>query len=284
MDVQQRFVLYQPSYPLSEYVECLWHVYGPAPYRRDKILPTHNIELIINLGEPPRAFQAGEPQEAIDCTTAWVCGLQTQYIITETPAFSNMFGVRFKAGGAYPFFHFPMGEVTDLIVDMQQVWGAFVEELRERLFEAADTQARFLLLERMLLERLSEERNNISLVSAANRALLTVFKPATIREISDDLGVSHKHLISRFKTAVGTSPKMLQRVYRFHRALYSIDPSQNVDWAEIAYAHYYYDQAHFNRDFAHFTGSTPTDYMTQRRAFLGDDLKQGEDVIFVPIE
>lgn len=81
----------------------------------------------------------------------------------------------------------------------------------------------------------------------------------------------------------GVAPKALARLYRFQQALASIDPARPAEWATIAHAACYYDQAHFNKDFAAFTGLTPTEYLRLRRAVFGETLARGEDVHFVPI-
>jgi methylphosphotriester-DNA--protein-cysteine methyltransferase len=104
-----------------------------------------------------------------------------------------------------------------------------------------------------------------------------------IKALSEQIGISQKHLDAQFRRLVGVSPKTLARIYRFQRALQSIDPVRPVDWAAVAHTALYYDQSHFNKDFAAFTGFNPTEYLRLRRQAFGDTLARGEDLHFVPI-
>jgi len=102
--------------------------------------------------------------------------------------------------------------------------------------------------------------------------------------LSDKVGLSQKHLINLFNKIVGVSPKMLQRIIKFNQVLHTIDPTKPINWAEIAHRCYYYDHAHFNKDFLTFSGFNPTTYLQLRQEFYGDVLPQGNDVNMVPID
>jgi AraC-like DNA-binding protein len=120
-------------------------------------------------------------------------------------------------------------------------------------------------------------------VQAAVKALAKQNGAVPIHSLSEDFGVSHKHLISQFKLMVGVTPKALAKIYRLQHVLHDINPSSLVNWAEVAYAADYYDQAHFNHEFAAFTGLSPGDYLRMRRQISGNTLGQAEDVHFIPL-
>jgi AraC-like DNA-binding protein len=100
-----------------------------------------------------------------------------------------------------------------------------------------------------------------------------------IAGIADDLGCSHKHLISRFREAFGMTPKTAVRLLRFEKAVGLIE-SQTPTLADIAIDCGYYDQAHFHRDFRRFAGCTPAAF---RERLVPDDgvIEAADGVNFV---
>jgi hypothetical protein len=64
--------------------------------------------------------------------------------LIDTAEQASVLGVAFTPGGAAPFLHMPAREVRDLLVSLEDVWGAEAHGLRERLLEAApDDASRF---------------------------------------------------------------------------------------------------------------------------------------------
>jgi methylphosphotriester-DNA--protein-cysteine methyltransferase len=83
-----------------------------------------------------------------------------------------------------------------------------------------------------------------------------------IARIADEVGWSHRHLITRFRQQVGLRPKTAARLVRFDGVWRSIDQRRPLDWgADTGYA----DQAHLVRDFREFTGTTPVEFLDQTR-------------------
>lgn len=276
------FHIFAPREPLSRYLEFLWYQHGDLLTARETILPTGAIELIVNLGQPHRVLEKRDYSRGNVHREAWIAGLHTQTMVIESVD-SHMIGARFKPGGACPFFACPIHELNNQVIPMDCLWGRWIGEVRERLLAAPGIEERFWLLEAALLEQLDDDPRGLKTVEAAVQLIRLSSGPLHIGDLSEQLGISHKHLIAQFKRMVGLSPKPLARILRLNRALAAINPAAPVNWTEIAHACLFYDQAHFNRDFIDLTGFTPSGYVEQRLAVHGETLKQGEHVQFVPI-
>lgn len=271
--------LHFPRTPLNQFIDCFWFVDTTVPYTREKILPSSNIELMINFGSPHRRYDATETSFEL-MKESWIAGFQTSYIVNEPVAETCMMGVRFKPSGAYPFLGLPIAEITNFVIDVELLWGNFIHEVRERLLALATAAEKFRLLEQLLLQRFDHEKYKLSGVAPAIKAILAANGSLALRTLSDEIGISQKHLISQFKKSVGVSPKQFARVIRFQTVLGQINPWMPIDWRTVAYACQFYDQAHFNHEFATFTGLSPSEYVALRKPLLKH---QKADNRFVPI-
>jgi AraC-like DNA-binding protein len=78
-----------------------------------------------------------------------------------------------------------------------------------------------------------------------------------VSSVAVSLGVSERHLRRVFREAVGMSPKQFARLARFRYALRNAGKDGRPDWASIAAAAGYFDQAHLIAEFHAFAGVTP---------------------------
>jgi AraC-like DNA-binding protein len=162
----------------------------------------------------------------------------------------------------------PAAELCDRPVTLEQVWGrSAVAELRDRLATAGGPYEMLTLLEEELRRRL-RETTGLGLVRQASGVITATSGAVTIGDLTTAAGISSTHLAHRFKELVGVTPKRLARTYRFTATVFSINPAEPVDWADLAVGAGYSDQAHFNHEFREFTGLTPTQYLEVRRRFL----------------
>jgi AraC-like DNA-binding protein len=216
---------------------------------------------MVNLGDVYQVYAGDNAEPLATCTESWSVGIWNSYHIMHWPLDMQLLNVSFKPGGAYPFLQLPLSELHNHIVSLDAILGHLAAEIRERLYAAPTLQARFALLERLLLARLRETPHGLNKVQYAVAEIARHRGTLPIQTLSERLGISQKHLIMQFKRLVGATPKELARIYRFKHVLYSIDPTQPVDWTQIAHQSRFYDQSHFNRDFEAFTGHNPTDYL-----------------------
>jgi AraC-like DNA-binding protein len=237
----------EPRRPLSAFVSSIWLAdgYVPGPHQRERILPTGDCSLIIDLGA------AG---------AAGVSGPQTESFIIETSAQFSVAGVQFRPGGAFPFFTVAMDELANLHVPLDVMWGGLASQLHEQVLEAATPVEKLDVIERLLAARLVRGRSAHPAVAYAIDAFER--DPALVRiaDVTGRIGLSHRRFLDLFTAEVGLTPKLFCRVRRFQSVLRRIRDGRRVEWADVALACGYYDQAHFIKDFQAFSGLNPSSY------------------------
>ena len=256
---------YYPPAPLNAYINCLWYSEGIAPYPRLKVLPMPSLHLMINFGDHYHIFEAKHREPTATCAESWSVGLWKTYHVMDWPSYMQIMAVSFKPGGAYPFMQLPLSELHNQIVSLDAIWGNRAAEIREQIYSVPTIQARFALLEQLLLARLNEEPDGLSAVQYAVVEIARSHGALSILDLSNKMGFSRNHLTRQFNRLVGGTPKELARIYRFRRVLFSLDPSQPVEWGEVASQAHYFDQSHFNKDFEVFTGHSPTEFLRLMR-------------------
>ncbi|HEX6035446.1 MAG TPA: AraC family transcriptional regulator [Anaerolineales bacterium] len=277
------YLFHIPSAPLNVYINRFYYPNESGPLPREKILPLPALDLKINFGGGFQVYDADQDEPFTTLTESWALGLWTTYHIVDWPSDLQYLGVGFKPGGAYPFLQLPLSELQNQVVSLDAIWGTFAAEVRERLYAASTIQARFALLEQFLLARLCEAPPGLRAVQYAVAEIARHHGTLSIRELSESMGMSQKHLIAQFKQMVGCTPKELGRLHRFADILASIDLTQPVDWTLVAHQFRYHDQSHFIRDFKEFTGRTPTDYLRLRRQMHAESPDRAQILRLLPI-
>jgi len=278
------YIRYIPSPPLNAYIDDLYYLDGPAPYPRQKVLPVASSNLMINLGYPFDVYAPDQAEPFVTCTDSWWVGIWTTYHNVDWPPDVQFYGVHFKPGGAYPFLQLPLSEMNGQVVPLDVLWGNFASEIRERLHAAPTIQAGFVLLEQLLLARLKEAPHGLHVVQSAIAEIARRHGGLSIRGLSDRIGISQNHLGTQFKRLVGIPPKEVARFYRFAKVLRALDAAPLVDLTSIAHQSRFYDQSHFNKDFAAFTGHNPSEYVRLRHRVLIEKPEHARVLSNLPID
>jgi AraC-like DNA-binding protein len=184
-----------------------------------------------------------------------------------------MVGIRFRPGGAYPFFPFPISELSESVTELELIWGGLIDEVREQLFAIKNPRERLLRLEWLLLTQARRSLEVNRLIAFAVHQLQHSPQFLAIRDLAGTIGITQKHLISQFEKVVGLKPKSFARVCKFQKVVNLIEKPGEIEWAAVASDCGYYDQAHFIHEFQAFSGLNPTAYVAQR----------GDYVNYIPI-
>lgn len=255
-----------PAWPLSEFVERLWHLTDTPSHSHETIVPGGTIELVINLCEDElRIYDPAEPAAGYRrFPGAVVSGAYRQPFATDTKQHAAIIGVHFKPGGAAGFLRMPADEIADAHVSLETLWGAAAIELREQLCAAHGPVQRFDLLERALMRRLPKPQKDHARTVAALQLFTGGETIPLVREVAREVGLSERQFVRSFAQEVGMSPKLFSRVARFHRVLAQLKRSPVPAWTELALDCGYFDQAHLINEFRSFSNLSPTEYLRKR--------------------
>src|SRR5262249_3265104 len=146
---------YTPGPPLSEFIDRFWYCSDTPVHRREQILPSGTVEMVINLTDDE--IRIYDPSH-LDCPRRYpgavVSGPYSSFFLIDPLVHASISGVHFRPGRAVPVLGMPASELVDAHVDLKTLWGPTAAELRERLCTADTPAERFAVLEEVLLRRL----------------------------------------------------------------------------------------------------------------------------------
>ncbi len=249
--------------PLNQWVQFVWISKGENDTTKSKILPNGVIELILNFGNKQKTLNKDTFTTRKYFKNFWVAGLQSKPIIIQSLTDTNLVGIRFLPGGAYPFFKFPITDITDKVIEADWMEKE-LQELRNKINDLSDHKKIIKIIEEYLWTKFDGScLTNESVMYVANKIFFSDTE-ISIRELVRKAGYSHKHFISLFKKQVGTSPKNLQRIMRLQKVIQLVKDKPDVKWLDILYQFTFHDAPHFAHDFKELTGMTPDKYLSLR--------------------
>jgi AraC-like DNA-binding protein len=235
----------------------------PRPMRRRE-LPDGRVVLILGLGPEMRQLDGRDVSRTLWSHSAFVAGVDDTSAITEHDGVSYGVEVALDPIAATMVLGVPMDTLARRVVAVEDLLGRPGLELLERLQDAPGWAERFDVLDAELARRLANAVPPSRAVAWAWRRVVATEGRVEISRLADELGWSRKHLSARFRREIGLPPKVMARVLRFQRAVRLLEHGNGDPLGEIALDCGYYDQAHFNRDFREFAGSTPTEFLGRR--------------------
>jgi AraC-like DNA-binding protein len=226
-----------------------------APLRRREVA-TPAVTVIFSFG----------PAISVDGVrhTSFAAGMGETYAETEHSGHQRGLEVNVSPLAVRTLLGVPAPELAGRVVDVETLLGRAGSELCERLADAPDWPARFALLDAVLGARLARDPRPPGDVVHAWHRLAATHGGVSIAGLAGELGWSRRQFGARFREHVGLAPKPAARVLRFRRAVELLERDDGTRLAEIAQDCGYYDQAHLNRDFRAFAGSSPGDHLGRR--------------------
>ncbi len=260
------YLTYAPGPPISEFVDYFWLFEGGQTARKERIVPSGTIELVINLRDDEvRIHDREQPEKHRRFSGAVLSGTYSSIFVVDAMQHESMLGVHFKPGGAFPFLGALASELTDAHADLADLWGQSALELRERLCTVSTHRKQFQVMEEVLTCRLRRSKKGHPAVPIALHLLGPTGTGASVRDVAREIGICQRRFSQVFAAQVGLPPKLFSRILRFQRARALADQINRLDWAQLASTCGYFDQSHLINDFQEFSGLSPTEYLRRHQ-------------------
>ena len=245
---------FRPGQLLGPYISayCLYDF--PAAMQGQSIffLPEGIIEIVVQLGAQSQSCAPGQ--------TVWrsrpaqfVGGLHTRAYLMRIQESGKAWSIRFKPGAFRHFTVVPVHHLKNLLVAVEDIWGAAGREWLQQC-KAARTSDLQALTEAFLLKQCA-----LKPAPFPASVLLQFIKKrrgqCRVAELSKIACLSDAQFRLRFNEFFGISPKVFLRLYRLHYARQQFADEQS--FTSLAYQAGYFDQAHFNREVKAISGLSP---------------------------
>jgi AraC-like DNA-binding protein len=182
--------------------------------------------------------------------------------------------VRLKPEGASRLARTSMHELTNVKIELGSIFKDHdIALLEERVMESGSSSERIACIESFLLQNLRQDREDPVFSRASS--WLRRNPGLRIRKLASLLDISERHLSRGFRAKYGVSPKQYARLARIEKVVAA--RKCGLDWADVAYACGFADQAHLIHDFGAIVGGTPAEFFgtALRWNFRGADAVSG---------
>jgi AraC-like DNA-binding protein len=216
-----------------------------------RVLPDTCVELFINFSSTPVAIIDKQLHKRSIVTFR-----MSQPMDVSMRKGAGCLAICFHPGMAYKFFNLPMYLLSNTTTALSELWDNLAIEIEDRVACSPDNESRVETVQHYLLKHLASGEPDLQM--AQSLKLIHESKGLVpLKKLSDEIGISQRHLLRKFQQCIGLSPKEYMRVHRFLQFLSYLKKQSNLPLTEVAYKSGYYDQAHFNRDYKTFSGHTP---------------------------
>lgn len=226
---------------------------------KEIILPDGSMFIVFNLANPLTSVENNGIKHTIN-QEGYIIGPHKSYFTFENKSERKIIGIKFHHGTPFHLVKTSMSHFVDQVIRLENVINGKAISTLSKLISAKSLYGIKSILDSFLLSSIDRSKINPTVMKTIHD-IGKYDHSISIKELSQNLNVSQKHLINLFKDQVGLSPKFFQRIVKFQGVISMVKNGNTFDWPELAYRFGYYDQAHLINDFKYFSGCSPKYYL-----------------------
>lgn len=263
--VDQNGMLYMVEGALTGVISHYYHIYHTGNYPVIKHLsPNLEIMMIFNLGTSIRiSIGNTHPEQEIKPGCIVIGPLRNMLNYELNPG-ADAIVVNFKLNGFYRLF-----KVAASTLDGEAIYDPDVltdkydfEVLRKDLSRFADIKSKLRMISDYVAAFVDVNDDAAEpLLSAEHYFYNPAIQP--VKAIAADTQLTQRTIQLRFQKYTGYSPKELLRFLRFKMVVEKLmkEEENDIDIFRIILDFGYFDQSHLTKDFQHFLGTTPQNFI-----------------------
>lgn len=191
-------------------------------------------------------------------SSAGISGITDSYKIFRNGPGIGTILIYFTETGFAHFTSQPVNELFNQSISLDYIFDKnAIAEVEEKLAGADTDKQRIRIVEKFMLSQLKDVQTD-KLIVEAIKLIYQSKGTIRIKELNERLLISQSPFEKRFRKLVGTTPKKFSSIVRFNAVLNDLGGTGSL--TAISYENNYFDQAHFIKDFKHFTGDTPDNF------------------------
>ncbi|MEU5776917.1 helix-turn-helix domain-containing protein [Streptomyces venezuelae] len=253
-----RFRRHTPAEALRPYLEHYWLIDWdlPEPYATH-VVPHPSVNVVFQR-------YAADAADATGTAFGEVAGVGLGLFTQKLEGRGRVCGVQFRPGAFRPFApERPLSDLTGHRLPLDEVFPHTPEQAAAAvaaILSPDDEHARVAALDAFLLNLAPARDPQADLAAGLVDRIRGDRSIRRVDAFARTEGMSVRALQRLFSAYVGVGPKWIILRYRIHEALERAESERDVDWADLAAALGYADQAHLVRDFTTTVGVPPTAY------------------------
>ncbi|NLM68273.1 MAG: AraC family transcriptional regulator [Enterococcus sp.] len=255
----------KPTGILSKYINNYFIVetYNSEDYLpNERVYPCGYATLVFHYGSPS-IFQKKDSSKYIEPNLV-ICGQQTNYYDLSLSGKTGMILIVFRPHGVKSFFNFPITELLNENLSLQDLANNEANELEDKLFNSPNNKQRIIHLENFLIKRLIHN-SEFERVEHALKIIENSKGQIKAQDIAHEVCLGIKQFERTFSNCVGINPKKFASIVRFQNVIQMRRMHNNSSMFQLAFDNGYYDQSHFIHDFKGLTGLTPKAFFNARK-------------------
>ena len=249
-----------PTGILSKYIQNYFIVetYNSIDFMpKERVYPTGNATMVFHYGSPS-IFQKKDSSKNIEPNLV-ICGQQTSYYDLSLSGKTGMILIVFRPHGVKSFFNFPITELLNENLSLQDLLNNEAIEIEDKLFNSPNNKQRITHLENFLIKRLIYN-DEFERVEYALEIIENSKGQIKTQDIAHEVCLGIKQFERTFSKYVGINPKKYANIVRFQNVIQMRRKYDNSSMFQLAFDNGYYDQSHFIHDFKSFTGLSPKEF------------------------
>lgn len=209
--------------------------------------------------------------QALILPTAFMAGQSIYRYALTMGGNIGMTGAVFKPAGLHTLFGVDTGSLIEERKPLEEILDPLVVgKVRESVSEAKDDAGKIKAFESFLLQEFEVRKPAVDQIDDFAAKIASEHGMVSLSRLASEIPFSFRTLERRFKTKVGLSPKQYLRICRISHVCNLIAGRRKVNWTEVIGDTAFYDQAHFIREFEHFIGQPPSQYLSANRELAND--------------